>query len=457
MFIGRKEELNLIYNILQNDSAAIMIYGKRKVGKTTLIKKALEKSNDKTIYYECIKSSLKDNLEGFIRELVRNNILPSNISFNTFNDLFIYLNTFDNTFNIVIDEYPYLKFFSPSETIDSLFQSIIDNNLRNIRLFISGSHIGMMKELLEEKNALYGRFSCLIHLKELDYITASEFYANKTVYEKISFYSVFGGSPYINCAIDNKLTLEQNIINTILNPLSFVYGYTENLFMSEFANSINAERIFSTISNGHKKYKDIEEKLRLKSNGNLAKQLSTLEDMKIINKAYPINKIDDKKKAYYEFNDNLLRFYYTYIYKNKSTLQILGAEAFYEGYIKVSLNTFISHRFEEIVRSYFSIMVKNKQFKGVLNIGSYYYDDSTSKTNGEFDVAIQYKDGYDIYEVKYLSKPLSTKEMEKEIEQINNIKGLNVRNIGFVSAKGFEATNNKYIYINGNDLYNIGQ
>ena len=455
MFIGRKDELNLINNLLNRENGTIMIYGKRKVGKTTLIKKSLETSKDKTIYFECLKAPLQDNIDTFVSELVRNNVINSNISFKTFNDLFSFINQLPYTFNIIFDEYPYLKYFTPSETIDSMFQSIIDNNIKNIRLFISGSHVSMMKELLSENNALYGRFINIIHLKELDYLTSSLFYNNKTVYDKIAFYSVFGGSPYINQCIDNTLSLEENIINNILNPMSYVFGYMENLFISDYTNSINAERIFSIISNGHKKYKDIEEKLKLKTNGNLAKQLNILESMGIIEKVYPINKQDDKKKVYYEFKDNLLRFYYTYIYKNKSALQMLGAHSFYEAYIKDSINTFISHRFEDVVKSYFSLKAKNNQLKGLLNIGSFYYDDSITKTNGEFDVALKYKNHYEIYEVKYLTNEMSKKLIEKEVEQINNIQGLNIEKIGFVSVNGFESIDNKYIYLTGEDIYNI--
>ena len=85
--------------------------------------------------------------------------------------------------------------------------AIIDNNLKNIRLFISGSHIGMMKDLLEEKNALYGRFDISLSLKELNYVTAAEFYKSKSVCDKIAIYSVFGGSLYINSALDEKKIL----------------------------------------------------------------------------------------------------------------------------------------------------------------------------------------------------------------------------------------------------------
>lgn len=455
MFIGREKELNNIADLLQKSSASMMIYGKRKVGKTTLIKEALKQSNDKTIYYECIKAPLIDNIDGLVSVLVREKIIPVQLTFKTFNDVFIYLNNLDSTFNIVIDEYPYLKYFTSSETIDSIFQSIIDNNLKNIRLFLSGSHIGMMKDLLSEKNALYGRFTLTLNLKELDYITCSQFYSNKSIYDKIALYAVFSGSPYINQYINPNLSLKENIINTLLNPLSPVYAYSEHLLISDYANAMNAERIFYAISNGHKKYGEIEEKLNLKNNGNLAKQLSALENMEIIAKVYPINKLNDKKKVYYEVKDNLLRFYYTYIYKNKSALQMLGAEAFYEEYIDESINTFISHRFEEMVRTYFSFCVKKRRITGVTNIGTFYYDDSINKRNGEYDVVLEHKDTYDFYEVKYYTDKLSLKEMQNEEKKVHSITGLKIGVIGFVATSGYEEASYNYKCVVPNDLYDM--
>lgn len=440
MFIGRTKELKSIEVLLKQPSACAMIYGKRKVGKTTLIKQALKGSSDKTIYYECIKGTLYDNIDGFVSVLVRENVIPTRVLFKSFGDVFAYLNGIEQTFNVVIDEYPYLKVFEDSKTVDSIFQSIIDNNLKNVRLFISGSHIGMMKDLLEEKNALYGRFTLSIRLTELDYITCSQFYRDKSVYDKIGFYAVFGGSPYINQALNSNASLKENVINTILNPTSYVYNYTEHLLISDYTNAINAERIFYAISNGHKKYGEIEEKLNLKSNGNLAKQLAVLEDMEIIAKTYPINKQNDKKKVYYEVKDNLLRFYYTYVYKNKSALQMIGAEAFYEEYIKDSLKTFISHRFEEIARTYFSLCVQKQRIRGVSNIGTFYYDDKDNKLNGEFDVVLARKGLYDFYEVKYYTEQMSVSEMQEEEMQVVSIKGLKVGTIGFICTGGYAST-----------------
>lgn len=455
MFIGRLAELDTLHRLLEMPSASAMIYGKRKVGKTTLIKKVLEASSDKKIYYECLKAPMQENVDGFVSMLVREKVIPVQLVFKSFDDVFSYLNTLDGTFNVVIDEYPYLKVFTKPETVDSIFQSIIDNDLKNIRLFLSGSHIGMMKDLLEEKNALYGRFTSTLCLKELDYITAAEFYKSKSVYDKIAMYAVFGGSPYVNRALDETKSLKENIIATILNPTNYVYNYAEHLLISDYTNAINAERIFYAISNGKRKYSEIEDRLGMKANGNLSKQLSSLEEMEIISKTYPINRPDDKKKVAYEVRDNLLRFYYAFIYKNKSALQMLGAEAFYEEYIEGSIITFISHRFEEIVRTYFSLCVQKGKLRGISNIGTFYYDDSITRKNGEFDVVLRRKDIYDIYEVKYYSEPMHIREIQKEVEQIRNIKGLNIGKIGFIATAGYEEATDEYDFIDSNNLYSI--
>ena len=453
MFIGREKELKLLDEIMSKPTGSVMIYGKRKVGKTTLITHALKSSKDTTIYYECIKSTMEENIEGFVTVIVREKILPTTIAFKSFADVFAYLNTLDRTLNIVIDEYPYLKMYTKPETVDSIFQTIIDNHIDNIRLFISGSHVGMMKDMLEERNALYGRFSLTIQLKELNYKDIAKFYQSKSIYDKVAFYSVFGGSPYVNGFIDENKSLRDNIINTILSDSHPVYHYAEQLLISDFTNAIGAERIFYAISTGKKKYGEIEDKLGMKNNGLLSKQLASLLRMEIISKTYPINRPDDNKKIAYEINDNLLRFYYAFIYKNKSALHVLGAEAFYDEYIKESILTFVSHRFEELCRNYFSLHAQAGKLKGVTNIGSYYYDDSVTKTNGEFDVALQRRDVYDIYEVKYYANVMSKKEMEKEAKKIRAIKGINVNQIGFISVKGFEEYETDYVCISGEELY----
>lgn len=453
MFTGRQEELKIIEELLTKTHTSMMVYGKRKVGKTTLLMHALAISKDKTIYYECVKAPIKENIQNFTKRLVEEGVIPVELGFKTWQDLFSFLNTLDKTFNIVIDEYPYLKKFEHSQMVDSIFQNIIDNHLSNIRLFLSGSHVSMMRELLEENNALYGRFDKVIKLKELNYVEAANFYSPKSIYDKVALFAVFGGSPFVNKSLNADKTLKENIVNTLLNSASAVSNYAEHLLMSDFSNSTNAERILFAIANGKKKHGDIEKKLDMEKNGLLSKQLRTLLDMDLISKTYPINAKTDKKKAYYEITDNLLRFYYTYVYGNKSALQMLGADSFYDAYIEPSIITFISHRFEEICRTYFSLLAKSGELKGVYDIGTYYYDDSAKRKNGEFDIALKRAKGFDIYEAKYYVGQLTEKEMLQEEKQVLEIPALNIEKIGFITVSGVENELERFEYIDGDKLY----
>lgn len=107
MFIGREKELAL----LQQDyiGKAVMVYGKRRVGKTTLIQKALKSSSYRTVYFECLKGTMQDNISGFVQELVRAKILPVPLNFGTLQDVFAYLNALPEKIVVVIDEYPISK------------------------------------------------------------------------------------------------------------------------------------------------------------------------------------------------------------------------------------------------------------------------------------------------------------------------------------------------------------
>ncbi len=453
MFIGREDELHALAEFFASPNRACMVYGKRKVGKTTLIKQALTVCGKRTVYYECVKGSLRENIDGFVAELVREKILPAPLIFENFGDVFAYLNTLPFEIAAVIDEYPYLKALENAQKVDSVFQSVIDNRLKNICLILSGSHIGMMKEMFREGNSLYGRFHSVIRLAELSYQDCAAFYPKKTVYDKIAFYSVFGGSPYVNEMLDGKKDLRENIIGTILNTASPLYLYASHLLMSDFTSSLQEERIFSVLGNSAKRYTEIENRLGAKKTGSLNKQLKPLIEMEQVRRTLPINRPHDDKKAAYELNDNLMRFYYTYVYKQKSALEMLGAAAFYDEYVAATLTEFISRRFEEICRSYFSRLAKSGKLPGIRNIGRYYYDDPATKTNGEFDVALEYDDGCEIWEVKYLKAPMDLSAQHREIGRIRAIREFSVAKIGFISAVGFAEKEDGIGYIDGSALY----
>ena len=392
MFVGREEELALLQH--EHIGKAVMVYGKKHVGKTTLILKALEQCPYQTVYFECLKGTIQDNIAGFVQELVRIKVLPVPLAFSSLQDVFAYLNTLPQKMVVVVDEYTHLYAMNDSGVVDSVFQSIIDSRLSNIELILAGSHIGLMKDLLQERNPLYGRFAASIKLDELNYLDAAKFYPDKSAYDKVAHYAVFGGSPFINQALNPAATLRENIFDTVLNPMSSVYLYASQLVFADNALNVNAERIFFALGNDRKRYTEIEDALGVKKTGNLAKQIKTLTDHEILSRSIPINKPNDNKKATYELSDNLLRFYYTFVYKNTSALQVLGAEAFYDEFIAPVLTDFITLRFEGICRDYFSLQVRSGRMNGIRSIGSYYPDTAVRCESKEFPVAVELADGY---------------------------------------------------------------
>lgn len=451
MFVGREEKLALLQH--EHIGKAVMAYGKRRVGKTTLILKALEQCPYQTVYFECLKGTMQENIDGLVQELVRVKILPVPLAFSSLQDVFAYLNTLTQKMVVVVDEYTHLYAMNDSGVVDSVFQCIIDNRLSNIKLILASSHIGMMKNLLQERNPLYGRFAASLKLDELNYLDTSKFYPDKSAYDKVAHYAVFGGSPFINQALNPAVTLRENIIGTILNPMSPVYLYASQLVFSDNALNINAERIFSALGNDRKRYTEIEDALGVKKTGNLAKQIKTLTDLDILSRRIPINKPNDNKKATYELNDNLLRFYYAFVYKNSSALQVLGAEAFYDEYVAPVLTHFIAHHFEDICREYFSLQVRSGRMNGVRSIGSYYLDTAVRGENKAFSVAVELADGYAVYLPKYSAQPMTLDEIHREAQQVANIKELAVKQLGFIAINGFVEQEKPYTYLDGNDIF----
>ncbi len=453
MFYGRKKEINLIKNVFKENNNAILIYGKRRVGKTTLIKESIKEYD--SIYFECLEDTIEKNIESFKETMTKQGVIvPSYVTFNDFIDVFSYLDSLNKKYVVVIDEYPYLKSLNNPSYIDSMFQNVIDNHIKNLNIIISGSSMKIMNEILKEGNALFGRFKETLLIEEFNYLEASTYYYNNlTPYDKVAFYSVFGGSPYINESINPKISLKDNIINTFLKNSNNVYNYADNLLLSDSSNKIQAKRIISTLGNSKKKYSELESLLDKEKTGKINVSLKSLIELKLVSKVFPINKPNDSKKSFYEIKDNAIRFFYTYVYTYKSNLEILGSNAFYDEFIKNSLNTYVSHRFEDVCRTYFSLKVKNGSLKGIRNIGTYYYDDSVSKQNGEFDVAIETSNGFDIYEVKYLKKPFDIASLNKEVNQIQDIKGIKINKIGFISINGFNFNSDKYELLDGNKLF----
>lgn len=215
-------------------------------------------------------------------------------------------------------------------------------------------------------------------------------------------------------------------------------------------------RILEVLGNGKKRYSEISDALKMEETGLLEKQLKTLLNMETIQKTEPLNRRNDKKKKFYEITDNLMRFYFSFIFGSAGAITRIGGEQYYRMNIEgEKLRQFISRRLEGIALQYFHRMAGIGDFADVTDFGSYWYDDPISKTNGEFDCVLQRQgEKYDFFECKYYDRKMTLEECRQEEEQARQQPGLEVNRIGFVCTGGFDFEDeSEYKLVDGNELY----
>ena len=455
MFIGREKELNALSAELSSweKKTAVLIYGKRRVGKSTLINEAAKVFDGIVVNHLCVTSTFEGNLELIYKSVSESLSLP-NIRFDSLFAMMDYLKTLDKKILLIIDEYPYLKQTKKKNEVDSYMQAVIDRLPENVKLILCGSYITIMKELLTEDNPLFGRFSLIQHIHDFDYYDAAKFYPDLPVREKAAFYGVFGGCPYVLENLETDKSVKDNVIRLLLPETGLIRSHIENVILKEIQKSFDA-RILESLGNGKKKYTEIRDQLGGSETGLLDKQLKILLDMETIQKTEPINRRNDKKKQFYEITDNLMRFYFSFIFGTAGTITRIGEEQYYARNIEETLEQFTSRRFEGIVLQYFHRMAVQGKYPDIEDFGSYWYDDPVNRTNGEFDCVIKRTgDLYDFYECKYFDRPMTLKECEQEKDQLRKMQGIEVTGIGFVCAGGFDfKSKTDLILIDGEALY----
>ena len=456
MFVAREKELRILHEAFAGKGrSAVLVYGKRRVGKSALIAEAARDFDGIVVNHLCVQSTYEGNLQLLGRSVCLSMGLPV-MQFASVMDLFGFLNRQERRVLVILDEYQYFKDSGKRHEVDSYMQTVIDTLSDHVKIVLCGSYIAVMRELMEEDNPLFGRFTSIIHLEEMDYLDASMFYPEVDHWKKIGFYAVFGGSPYVLSIIDPAVSIRENVCRFLLTETSLLRIYIENIMLREIQKAYDV-RILEIIGNGKKRYSDIRSGLSGSDNGLLDKQLKNLLGMETITKIVPINKPGDKKKQFYSIKDNLLRFYFSFIFANTSQISRLGEDAFYEQYIRPSVETFISHRFEDIACQFFARQVRTGRIKGVYDIGTYWFDDPANKRNGEFDCVLKKKDVYDFYECKYYRSPMTEGECEREALQVRNISGMNSGTIGFICTGGFDFDSVQYQLIHGKELFENGQ
>ncbi len=459
-FVGREKEQSVINGILKKQGyQGCIIYGRRRLGKTELIKHCLRSKKVPTIIYQCKESSERDNTN-LLTEIIKQELNMPYLHFNTFIEAveFLFEYSLSKDIYLVIDEYPYIR--ESIEGCDSKLQNVIDKYAMkaDIKLFLLGSSISIMSSIQNRDNPLYMRFTNSILLKQMDYYDSAKFYPSMSLEDKVKLYAVFGGVPFYNAQINEKISVKENIINIVAGQFSGLKEFLEVYLKSELRKINGANMVFESIALGAFHFKDILDKSHMESSTSLSIILNKLIEMDLVKHVSPINEKTNKQKSGYRISDNCIKFYYNFIYRNESAHAILDDEVFYDTFIDKELNAkFVPLAFEEISKEFLIRKNKKGQLEPLLyDIGTYWYDSPKEKKNGQFDVVANCNDGYIFFECKYTDKPITDETIKEEVEQVMNTT-LSPRNFGFVSKSGYNLKSHyPYLFFTLKDLYAEG-
>ena len=387
-FIGRKREMEKLESEYSRDSSFVVIYGRRRVGKTTLIKEFLK---DKTAFYflatEEIESQSMKRLAGVVARTTKNRLLQ-NATFTDWLDLFQVIADYEPEKKkvFVIDEFPYLV--KTNSAFPSILQNAWDEVLKDkkVMLILSGSLIGMMqKHALSYDSPLYGRRTSQMRLAPLLF---TDIYVVRSLSftESVEQYAVTGGVPkYLEFFEDGRELTEQ-IKDAVLSKNGFLYEEPFFLLKSESMTAVNYFSIIKAIADGNHKIGKIAGALGIESS-KLTPYLSTLSDLGFVEKRTPVTEKNPEKsrKGLYFIADNFIRFWFKYVYPYKGELELDNMQIVLEEMKKDFETKFVAFAYEDICKDIFANLCK----RGVVDfvpsrIGAYWLNDYTGDT--EIDV-----------------------------------------------------------------------
>ena len=357
-FVNREEELRAFETWWEEKGAQlIIVYGKRRVGKTELIKQFMK--GKPAVYYLADRVTDYAQLKALSQKIGESfgDYALSASGFDDWYKLFAYLSQRKERLILAIDEFPYLA--EANRAISSIFQKGWDEYLKNSRmmLILSGSSIGMMeKELLAYRAPLYGRRSGQIFLKPMRFFTARKFFPGKTFEEFLEIYTIAGGIPAYLLEIDAHVSLETNLRQKIFNPKQYLYQEGEFILYEELREPRTYLTILKAIAFGKRKFGEIANESGLAKNV-LMKYLHILEDLCLVEKEVPVTEKNPllSKKGLYRIQDQFLNFWFKYVFPFKSQLE-LGDQARSFSEMKKTFRNELSRTYElaarEIIQRY---------------------------------------------------------------------------------------------------------
>lgn len=423
-FIGRKNELHTLNTEYNRNSSFVVIYGRRRVGKTTLIKEFLK--NKTAFYYlatEELESQSMKRLANVIARTTKNTLLQK-IEFTDWLDLFQLIADYkpEEKKVLVIDEFPYLV--RTNLAFPSILQNAWDEFLKdsNVMLILSGSLIGMMqKHALSYDSPLYGRRTAQMRLTPLPFTSIYET-QNLPFEQAVEQFALTGGVPKYLEFFEDGRPLEEQLKDAVFSKNGFLYEEPNFLLKSESLTAVNYFSIIKTIADGNHKLSKIASALGQESSS-LTPYLSTLSNLGFIEKRTPITEKNPEKsrKGLYFIADNFLRFWFCYVYPYKGELELDNMQIVLDEIHKDFKEKFVAFAYEDICKDIFAKLCSNNAISFVPSrIGSYWLNDYDGDT--EIDVMSVDHQNKQVFvgECKYHTKPVDAPVYFTLKEKVDN-------------------------------------
>lgn len=423
-FIGRKNELHTLNTEYNRNSSFVVIYGRRRVGKTTLIKEFLK--NKTAFYYlatEELESQSMKRLANVIARTTKNTLLQK-IEFTDWLDLFQLIADYkpEEKKVLVIDEFPYLV--RTNSAFPSILQNAWDEFLKdsNVMVILSGSLIGMMqKHALSYDSPLYGRRTAQMRLTPLPFTSIYET-QNLPFEQAVEQFALTGGVPKYLEFFEDGRPLEEQLKDAVFSKNGFLYEEPNFLLKSESLTAVNYFSIIKTIADGNHKLGKIASALGQESSS-LTPYLSTLSDLGFIEKRTPITEKNPEKsrKGLYFIADNFLRFWFCYVYPYKGELELDNMQIVLDEIHKDFKEKFVAFAYEDICKDIFAKLCSNNAISFVPSrIGSYWLNDYDGDT--EIDVMSVDHQNKQVFagECKYHTKPVDAPVYFTLKEKVDN-------------------------------------
>lgn len=409
MFVGRGEELAVLEEVYATDVfQMVIVYGRRRVGKSTLLRRFVADKPD-VRFFQARETVAGENLRALSATILgkdgTDQTLPSYPTFEAaLEDIFRYAT--DHRLIFVIDEYPYLAQSYPG--ISSLFQNLIDRykDSSQMMLVLCGSSMSFMgHQVLGSKSPLYGRRTTQLKVKPFDAFDSAAMLRPADAVRSVELYSLVGGVPLYLEQLDGSKSTEWNLANCILGLSRYLYAEPENYLSQEVRTPALYNAVISAVARGCMRSVDIKNDTGLSSSA-VTGYLKSLEELGVIERMTPVGD-SNRKHVRYRICDLLFLAHFSLSMRYAQLVE-QGMECqVAERIVQRDLSTYVGHAFEDVCRQWLMRQMSSGRVPVLpLEVGRWWGTDRRRREATDVDVAAIGLDGELVAgECKWESRP----------------------------------------------------